>query len=386
MLNNITKFAKCVNCGACYNTCPMDAIFVDKFDYFYTTKVDEKKCVNCGKCVTVCPLNSENKHLDIKGAYGGWHYNDEIVRSSSSGGAFTAIADWVLHKKGIVYGAAYSDDCKEILTLSTEETSLDNIKRSKYVESSVNFSFRKIKKNLEDGRYVLFCGTPCQVAGLNSYLGKDYEKLITVDFACGGLTSHKLYETRISDLEKKYRSKVASVNFRAGLYGWKQHAILVQFKNGRKYKMPSIYDPYVFAFMYARYGNRTECFECNFRNNHYADFIVADFWKYFDYSNLENNEKGISLILSNSDKAEKLMTEISSVMHLESLDINKATYNCNLKVPPKKDFFEKRKAFFQTFESDGLKEAARQAGMSTGFKAFIGKLKIVIRTKRLIKK
>ena len=156
MLNNISDFSKCANCGACMNICPKDAISLDKTGCFYVYTVDQEKCVSCGACVKVCPLNSPIRHLNLKNAYGGWHKDPEVVKTSSSGGAFSTIANYVLSRGGVVFGAAYTDGCKEVICRSTEETSLDNIKRSKYVETTVRYAFREIKKKLEEGRYVLF--------------------------------------------------------------------------------------------------------------------------------------------------------------------------------------------------------------------------------------
>lgn len=377
MANNISQFSKCANCGACMNICPKDAISLDVSGDFYRYVVDETKCVDCGACVKSCPVNYPVLHLDLKGAYGGWHKDPEVVKTSSSGGAFTAIANYVLSKGGIVYGAAYSDDCKEVICRSTEETTLDNIKRSKYVESTVGFAFREIKEKLENGSYVLFCGTPCQVTGLMRYLRKEYERLITIDFACGGLTSHRLYQAHLCKLEKKYHSNVSAVNFRAGLYGWKQYALKVDFQNGKSYKTPAELDPYVHAFMYSRCANRENCLDCNFRDTHYADFMIADYWRWFEYSNLPNDETGISLILTNSDKAEKLIEEISREMYLEKQDLNKANYNCYTKPPVTEAFLQKRRQFWADYEAMGLKKAAIRAGMPSGIKGWLLKKRVI---------
>ena len=358
------------------NICPKDAISLDSSGAFYRYVVDEDKCVDCGACIKACPVNTPIAHLDLKAAYGGWHKDKETVKTSSSGGAFTAIADYVLSQGGVVYGAAYTDDCKEVVCRSTEDTDLDNIKRSKYVESTVGFAFREIKTKLNEGRWVLFSGTPCQVSGLMRYLGKDYERLVTVDFACGGLTSHQLYQTHLANLEKKYRSKVTSVNFRSGLYGWKQHAIKVDFQNGKSYKIPSGLDPYVHAFMYTYYGNRDNCFACEFQNTHYSDFILADYWRWFEYSNLSNDETGISLILTNSEKGERLMEHIAQKMYLEKQDLNKAQYNCYVKPPASDTFFKKRKKFWEIVETEGLREASIRAGMASGIKAWVQRIRI----------
>lgn len=378
MSNNISLFTKCANCGACMNICPKDAISLDKSGYFYQYIVDAEKCVDCGACVKVCPVNSPIPHLNLKAAYGGWHTDKEVVKTSSSGGAFQAIANYILSKGGIVYGAAYTDDCKEVICRSTEDTVLDNIKRSKYVESTVGLVFREIKAKLEAGRYVLFCGTPCQVTGLMRYLGKNDERLLTVDFACGGLTSHRIYQEYLAELERKYRSKVSAVNFRAGLYGWKMHALKVDFADGKSYKMPSELDPYVHSFMYSRCANRENCLACEFRDTHYSDFIIADYWRWFEYSNLKNEETGISLILTNSDKAERAMEYLSGEMYLEKQDLNKARYNCNVKPPVTAAFLEKRKRFWADYEAAGLKEAAIRAGLQHGIKARLQKMRITL--------
>ena len=376
MSNNISKVFNCANCGACMNICPKDAISLDKSGYFYKYSVDENKCISCGACVKVCPLQQTVPHLDLKNAYGGWHKDLEVVKSSSSGGAFHAIANYVLSLGGVVYGAAYSEDFREVYCRSTNETSLDNIKRSKYVESTVRYAFREIKSELDKGKYVLFCGTPCQAAGLARYLRKDYEKLFIVDFACGGLTSHKLYVEHLESLEKKYGSKVVSVNFRAGLYGWKQHAFRVDFENGKSYQIPSELDPFVYAFMYARTGNRENCAACKFRNNHYSDLIIADYWRWFEYSNLQNNDTGISLILTNSEKGERIVAAISDVMHLEQQDLRKAMYNCYIKAPVTDAFWEKRKKFWEMHDKNGLEKAAEAVGLTHGIKAMISKVRI----------
>lgn len=377
MANNISRFSKCANCGACMNICPKSAISLNRSEYFYQYEVDREKCVECGACVMVCPVNTPVPHLDLKAAYGGWHRDKDVVRTSSSGGAFSAIANYVLSNGGIVYGAAYTDGCKEVITRSTEDTTLDNIKRSKYVESTVGFAFREIKARLDMGRYVLFSGTPCQVAGLVRYLRKDYERLLTVDFACGGLTSHRLYQEHLANLEKKKHSKVSAVNFRSGVYGWKQYALKVDFQNGKSYKIPSELDPYCHAFMYSRCGNRENCITCEFRDNHYSDFIIADYWRWFEYSNLQNDETGISLILTNSDKAEQIVDFLSSEMYLEKQDLNKAKYNCFVKPPATEAFMKKRQRFWEECETVGLQQASIHAGMQHGLKAWLQKVRII---------
>lgn len=173
--------------------------------------------------------------MDLRAAYGGWSNDAEIVKRSSSGGAFSVIANYILKNNGIVYGAAFTDNRKQVVFKSTKEVSIDEIRRSKYVESQTQYIFRAIKNDLEAGFSVLFCGSPCQVAGLKRYLHKEYKNLLTCDFACGGMASHKIYEDYLDRLEGEYRSKVESINFRPKLYGWSMHAIKIYFMNGKSY-------------------------------------------------------------------------------------------------------------------------------------------------------
>ena len=366
MKNNITQFDKCANCGMCLNICPQNAIYIKTDEYFYKYKVDDFKCVNCGMWVKKCPLHNKTTFLNIKGAYGGWHKDAQIVKASSSGGAFSAIANYVLSKGGVVYGASFSDDSKSVITRSTDEVSLDELRRSKYVESYVGLSFRSIKAELEKGKWVCFCGTPCQVAGLISYLPKKYDRLVTIDFACGGLTSHLIYQNYCTYLEKKYKSKIKSVNFRSGVYGWKRHCLRNSFENKKKYTCLSEFDPYIYTFMYSRYGNRSNCFACSFRDSHFSDFIIADFWRFKEYSFLDNNETGISLILTNSNLAEDILKDIKNNMHLTEVDLNQGMYNCFVKPPVTDVFLNSREAFFHTYETKGLRCAAIQSGMKHG--------------------
>lgn len=384
MNNNISKFTTCANCGACYNACPKDAIRVIKDDILFKLSVDEDKCISCGKCVSVCPLNTFESHLDLRKAYGGWLNDPETVKLSSSGGAFSAIAEYVLNKNGIVYGAVFSDDRKEVIFRSTKEEDLDKIRRSKYVESQPQYTYRNIKSDLDTGVEVLFCGSPCQVAGLKRFLNNRYDNLITCDFACGGMASHKMYEDYLNTLEAKYHAKITSVNFRPKLYGWSLYSIKVDFTNGKSYRNVAMYDPYFYSFVYGRISIRENCLDCKFRENHYSDFVIADFWKWNTISELKNNERGISLIITNSDKGDTVLSEIKQKMTLVEIDLEEASYNCKVRPSPTKEYLAKREAFIKTYKDSGLVAAAISSGMRHGvvakfWKAYttfrIGKLK-----------
>jgi coenzyme F420-reducing hydrogenase beta subunit len=351
---NISNFEKCSHCGACYNICPKDAISVRTDGLFYVPEVDVGKCIDCSLCARVCPVNQEFEGRKPISAYGGWHKDSGVVLDSSSGGVFYGLAQAVLEAGGAVFAAVYGNDCKTVEFASSDDIPLQNMLRSKYVESLVGDSFRRVKEALTDGRQVLFCGTPCQVAGLHRYLGREYDSLLTCDFACGGLPSHAIYQAYLNDLEKKYRAPVQSVNFRPKTHGWKRHAIRVEFQNGKEHLRLGSEDPYLNSFLHGKLSVRDYCHECKFPECHASDITVADFWLHEKLSSLRH-EDGISLILCNSPKGEQAVKALRNSFELTELNVEKASYNNRVQVSEKKK--NKRDAFLLRYEEKGLQAA-----------------------------
>lgn len=203
---------------------------------------------------------------------------------------------------------------------------------------------------MESGRDVLFCGTPCQSAALRRYLDKDYDNLLVCDFSCGGLPSHKIFSDYIDLLESKYKSKASIVDFRPKNYGWNEYSILVKFKNGKKYTDLASFDPYYRGFLKGL-TKRDYCYSCDFADNHYSDIILADFWLHKQLSELSNNNKGISLLITNSKKGEQAIKEIMPEMKLISLDIKKASYNIK-SGHLSSEAIEKHNRFLKALESE----------------------------------
>lgn len=356
-MNNILSFEKCSGCSACCNVCPTDAISVSSDEQFFSLSVDEDKCVACGRCQHVCPVNEPMTVQTVKRAYGAAHNDENILSSSSSGGAFSALAKNVMARGGVVYGAAYTDDFRTVKMCSSEDVSLDELRRSKYVESNVGYSFRQVKEALDCGREVLYSGAPCQIAGLKRYLGKEYDGLLTCDFSCGGMPSHKLYNEYLDMVEKILKSPVSEVNFRPKTYGWQCHAIKIKGENGKVYSRPAMADPYFDAFISKHLTIRDYCLECEFADNHYADIILADFWKYRTISKIRNYN-GISLIIANSEKGVKAVEALSEQMALTVLDVEKASYNLRGKCFSEKER-EARIEFLNRCERDGFAVAVK---------------------------
>ena len=361
----VSAINQCTNCGACYNICQRNAIEINEKGLFYVPEINTELCVNCGLCKKVCPVEVPFEKKEPKYAYGGWHKNEEVVLNSSSGGVFTGIAQKVLAEGGVIFGAVYSDDCKTVEFRSTDEMPLQRLLKSKYVESNVGFSFRKLKAELEQGRKVLFCGTPCQVVGLSCFLSKTYDNLITCDFACGGLPSHLIYQDHLASLENKYRSSAVSVDFRPKTHGWKRYAIRICFENGKVYNRLGVEDEYLKSFLYGKYMVRDNCLECKFSDCHAADITIADFWLHEKMSSL-HNENGISLILCNSEKGKTLVDSIRDQFLLTDIDVESASYN-HKKTEISERGIRRQKDFLKIYGENGL-HAACSAFFSNSLK------------------
>ncbi len=360
-INTVQK-RECIGCHVCKSVCKFNAITMQKDDAgFLYPAIDEKQCINCGACTNHCPVLKKDTHQNIISAYYGYAKDKNIVKKSSSGGAFTAIAQAVLKENGIVYGAVFDKTSRKVTYMSTEETDLEQIRRSKYVECRVNDSFIKIKEQLNAGKKCLFCGTPCHVAALKGFLDKEYDNLLTCDFICGGVPSAQFFEEHLLYLENKYKSKVKSVNFRPKLYGWKEHSFMVEFENGRVYKNYAYLDTYFRGFISEGVLIRDSCYSCQFRNNHYSDFILADFWGYKQVPQIKENDTGISLITVNSDKGAEFVNNFEEYMNIYEIPISYTDYNFKTKG---RTCIEKKQSFLDAYKKNGFEKSAKQQYMT----------------------
>lgn len=225
--HNITRIAPkdCSGCGSCHNICPVDAITMpyDK-QGFQASVVDEDKCTDCGQCLQHCPVIAPVYYNDPEpNCYAAYAEDEDIRAASSSGGIFTLLANAVFEKNGVVCGAAFRQDftVEHIIIESKDE--LDKLRGSKYLQSDTGLVFRKIKSLLKDGRKVLYCSCPCQVAGLNSYLRRDYHNLLTIDLMCHGGPAPHLFKKYLKETFPD--KKIQSYSFRdKSVFGWSTEA------------------------------------------------------------------------------------------------------------------------------------------------------------------
>lgn len=256
----------CSGCSACANVCPVNAITMktdsEGFEY---PEIDFENCINCGKCRKICP--TANKPTDteqIPSVYAAVNKDEEVRLNSSSGGIFTAVAEKVIDDGGVVFGAGFDERLKVKHQMCSDKKGLYNLRGSKYVQSAIGDTYRQAKDQLEDGKRVLFVGTPCQIGGLLAYLGKEYDNLITVDFICHGVPSPKVWQKFVSSNETKYASKAVSASFREKKDGWKPYYMSIKFDNSDEYSNVIPKDPYLRGFVSGLFL-RPACSKCSFK-------------------------------------------------------------------------------------------------------------------------
>lgn len=297
----------CSGCTACASICPRDAISMqpDVMGFLYP-QVDKEKCIECGACERVCAFNDHydtSMNLPQPEVYGARHKDMREVETSRSGAAFIAISDYILENGGVVYGAGYTDHFRVVHKRATTKEERDEFKGSKYVQSDLRGVFRQVKKDLKDGLTVLFSGTPCQTAGLNSYIGKKLrENLYLVDIVCHGVPGPYMWRDYLAYLEKRQGAEIYWVNFRdKQKFGWAAHKETFKFVNGGG-KMSFTY------LFYQHIMFRHSCGVCHYTNTKRpSDITLADFWHWQKTDPTINlDDKGLSLILINTEKGKKL--------------------------------------------------------------------------------
>ena len=367
--------ADCCGCTACASICPKDAILMepDVLGFKYP-KVDLDKCIDCGLCEKVCAFNEnydKSLNLDEPNIYAARHKDMHEIETSRSGAAFIAISDYVLENDGIVYGVGYKGHFVVTHKRATTKEERNEFKGSKYVQSDLDGIFRQVKNDLNDGKIVLFSGTPCQTAGLNSFISKKLrEKLILVDIVCHGVSSPYLWRDYLKYLEKKYGSKICWVNFRDKQeYGWFAHKETFRFTNrNRKYTFKySFYQQEIF---------RLSCGKCYFTNtNRPSDITIADFWGWEKTDPTFNQDnKGVSLVFVNTIKGQDLFKIIQKELYIISTKLEDCLQP-NLQHPsyihPKRILYE------QDYKYHGFRFVWKKYNKK-GLECFFQKIKSII--------
>lgn len=375
----------CYGCKGCLNICPKKAIKMEKNkEGFLYPIVDENKCINCGLCLKVCPIlnNIKNKDkLKEPSCYAAKIKNKKIQRNSSSGGIFSAIANYVLDQNGIVYGSTL-DKNHQVYHIGIEnKNELKKIMGSKYVYSDLNDIFLSVRKNLKDNKLVLFSGVPCQIAALKLFLQKDYDNLITVEVICHGTPNQELFEKYIEYLENKYKFKIINYEFRSKKYvNWGNMCVNIVAKHKNEIinkPIESSIDWYYYSFLRSK-NYRETCYTCQFaRKQRIADFTLGDFWGIRDVSKEFNDPNGVSAVMLNTKKAKAIFNEIDNNINYMTVSFEDiSNKNEQLKNPSRRP--KERDNWY-----DGIND---KNYIKKRYKKFIYKRFFIAKVKRYIKK
>lgn len=317
---------KCCGCRACELICPRNAIEMktDAEGFIYPF-IDKEKCIECGKCTKVCAFSkgkTSERNNECRQYFLCRHNDKDVILTSRSGGVFVALSDYILSLQGNIYGVELTPDFIAHHARANNKKGRDKFCGSKYVQSDTEKTFDQVCGDLKNGKYVLYSGTPCQVAALYNYLNMRgnislQEKLFTCDIICHGVMSPKIWQDNLAEIEKKYKTKIEKVNFRDKDYGWNTH---IESYITPKGKINSSLYTDVF---YDHLALRPSCYECQYTSlNRVSDITLGDGWGAEKHNAKWGDNLGVSLILINSLKGESLFNEVKSCMHVEQVDIN----------------------------------------------------------------
>ena len=324
---NITSKEDCCGCTACANICPKGAITMkeDNEGFLYPT-IDKEKCIQCGLCKKICPILNKQKFNDFKQkAYLFQNKNEETRKDSTSGGFFSAIAEYVIKNNGIVIGASFDENWKVKHTEARNIEEISKFRKSKYVQSDLRDIYKKIKGYLNKDKMVCFSGTPCQIAGLKAFLQKDYDKLITVDIMCHSVPSPLYFEKYKKYIcDKLNAKKILDINFRdKSKYGYKYSLMTIKTDKGT-YSEGIDTDPYLRAF-FKDFSVRPSCYNCKFKTQkRVSDITIWDCFNINEIDNSFNDDKGTTRILIQSQKGLNNLNKLKNHKHKE-IDIEIAT-------------------------------------------------------------
>lgn len=328
----------CTGCGMCAAICPSSAIQMqmDPHGFLYPT-VDAAKCTDCSLCARKCPVSIPPQVSACTDVLTGYAKDETLLSSSSSGAIFPVLAAEIIHRGGIVFGAAFDENFNVVHTTAETLSELATLCSSKYVQSRIPADcYLHVKKALADGRWVYFSGMPCQVAALKSYLSWEYETLITQDTACHSVPSPMVWKDYAATLEKQHGGKLTSFSFRNKATGWEVYHIHAAFDNGKEFRQPATENPYQQGFLKGLYS-RNSCFSCRFKGiERCSDITLTDYWGVKGIQPEAYNPQGTSLILLHSDKGRALLESCRDKLQIITAADGAFAYNPAVLTPIQK--------------------------------------------------
>ncbi len=309
---------KCTGCYACVNACPHGCISMEE-DVLGALHpvVYESKCIHCNLCKKTCPNNANLEFKYPIKCYASWLTDSEKRKKCASGGIGTIMSEYVIRQGGVIFGSRYDENLTPVMTYTEKVDDLEYFKGSRYVQSLVGTdTFKQVRSFLNKDRLVLFIGTPCQIAGLKTFLRKDYDKLITVDLICHGVCPTKYLEEEIAYLSKKYRLKdISDIRFRGN--DGKNFCFSIWKKMSGSNKCifcKSAYSQFYFSGFLLGVTLRENCYSCSYaRPERLADITIGDFIGLGTFEPFYHPKENVSIVMINSCKGETFYLDLSQL-------------------------------------------------------------------------
>lgn len=329
---------RCYGCGACKDACPKQAISMEEdAEGFFYPKVNEEVCAQCGKCREVCIYHSsayqEEKSDRFPMVYGAYHKDKKVLERSTAGGVFTAMYRKILEKGGFVAGVCYDEDFRVIYDLASDEAGCRRFCGPKHVYADSNDIKPRVKKLLEDGKTVLFSGTPCQVAGLKSFLQKDYPELYTAELICDGGSSPKVFRKYCDYLEGLYKSKLVNMQFGNKFKGAATPFVVTEFASGSVDVEDAAKHHLNNAYLRHKV-QRPACYVCEFagKEEGVADLTMGKYQGISEQHPDFENPMGVSVLKINTQKGREFFEEFKEDLILKESTFE-AAYAANRREP-----------------------------------------------------
>lgn len=306
----------CTGCTACFSVCPRHAIEMKADgEGFLQPVISRESCVNCGLCRKVCPVLNLRPKSDTPRCYAFRTGDRDLLMKSTSGGAFSTLAQPVLDGGGCVFGCELGKQSLVAVHVKIEgAASLQALRGSKYVQSDLRNTLGECRKELQSGREVLFSGTPCQIAGLKAFLGRDYANLLCVEVICHGAASPAILQKEIAEVENRQKAKIANIAFR-NKNSEKRYSLRFSFENRSEKRLPDVYCKDFFLAYAANLSLRKSCYTCPFKEGRSgADFTIADFWQVEKCGKGLEYGDGMSLIVVHTDRAAKFFDRLMKTL------------------------------------------------------------------------
>lgn len=353
----------CTGCTACASICPKQCISMEEnHEGFLYPQKDLSKCIDCGLCNKVCPINkSPEIGCALPQTFVVRTKNNSFLEKCTSGGVFTSLAYEFVKNHGVVYGVIYDDSFNVVHSRIDDIECIEKLAGSKYIQSSLGDTLKKVKKDLTEKQNVLFCGTPCQVAGLKNYLQKDYDNLYCVDLVCHGVPSPKIWRAYLEFIQEK-NGKLLYVNFRSKYYGYHVSVMEERFLNN-KTVVGSARTNLISKIFFKNIADRKSCYECQFKTiNRCSDITIYDSWHAGELvSGLKDDDKGYTNVVIHSAKGEVIFSKyIKTAMETYQVDTIEAIKKDGVMMTNSVKENLNRENFYQCFNNDGIKAAVQR--------------------------